>query len=151
MSKPEARPGSLEVAHDAAILWRHIAPAGTSMDDVLEPSYFRNNIRECVQQRVPGRNAWNKIEVIAEDASYYMQLIVVSVGADTVTTHPIIKERIAKGAPGRKPNVPDGYKVEFIPQSGWRAMAPNGFLVAEKMTIEDEAIRAAAGHAKGVE
>lgn len=147
----EARPGSLEISHDASVLWRHIAPAGTSMDDVLDPGYFRNNIKECAQQRVAGRNAWNKIEVIAEDASFYMTLLVLAVGPDRVETFPIIKEKLARSQPGRKAMKPDGYKVEFVSPSGWRAIAPNGFMVAEKLTVEEEAIKAAAAHAKGGE
>ena len=144
----EARAGSFEAAHDASIVWRYVVPSRHSPEDVQSPKYFRNMMREAAQQRVIGRNAWNKVECIWEDGSRYMLLMIMLVGQDLVQTVPLIHERLVKAQPGRKPNVPEGYKVEFIEGSGWRALSDKNYVVTEKVVTEEEALRAAVDHAR---
>jgi hypothetical protein len=74
--------------------------------------------------------------------------MVMSVGQDLVQTVPIMNERLVKAQPGRKPSVPEGYKVEFIEGSGWRALSDKNYVVTEKVVTEDEALRAAVDHAR---
>ena len=145
--KHEARPGSLEVMQDASVTWRHMAPPGVKMDDVRRPDYWRNVIRECAQQRFPGKHAWNRIEVIAEDGTWECDLRVITAAEGLVHTR-LLREWVQKLPPGRKPSVPDGYRIEHIPSNGWRALDPNGQIVAQRLTIEDEALRAAVEHAR---
>lgn len=144
---PEAKPNSLEAAYDAAMTWRYIAPAGTTVEMCQRPDYWRNLTRECGQQRVPGRHAYNKIEIIAEDGTWEAELRIMAVSDGLVTTR-LIREWNAPARPGRKAAVPDGYVVEHISNNGWRALDPKGVIIAANMTIEDDAIRAASAHAK---
>lgn len=144
---PEARPGSLEVSHDASIAWRYLAPAGVTLDQCQRPDYWRNVTRECAQQRVHGRNSWNRIEIIAEDGTWEAELRVLSVVDGLVQTR-LIREWNAPARPGRKAAVPEGYVVEHILNNGWRALDPKGVIIASNMTIEDDATRAASAHAK---
>lgn len=144
---PEARPGSLEVALDASITWRYLAPAGTTLDQCQRPDYWRNVVRELGQQRVLGRHAWNRIEIICEDGTWEAELRVLSVSDGLVQTR-VIREWHVPAKGGRKPSVPDGYKIEYVPSNGWRALDPNGQIIAASLSIEDDAVRAAAGHAR---
>lgn len=144
---PEARPGSLEALHDASVTWRYFAPAGVTLEMCQRPDYWRHNIRELGQQRINGRHAWNRIEILAEDGTWEADLRVLSVDQGLVHTR-VIREWQAPAKPGRKPVVPDGYKVEHIPNNGWRALDPNGHIVAASLPIEDEAVRAASAHSK---
>lgn len=144
---PEARPGSLENVYDACVTWRYFAPAGVTLEMVQRPDYWRNVTRELGQQRITGKNAWNKIEVLAEDGSWEAELRVLSVEAGLVHTR-VIREWTPKATPGRKPNLPDGYIVEHVPNNGWRALDPNGEPIASKKPTEEDAIRAAAAHSK---
>lgn len=144
---PEARPGSLEVAHDASVTWRYIAPAGHTLEMCQRPDYWRNLNRECSQQRVVGRHAWNKIEIIAEDGTWEAELRILSVADGLVSTR-LIREWNAPSKPGKKPVLPEGYKIEHLPSNGWRALDPNGLPIATNLPIEDDAIRAASQHSK---
>jgi hypothetical protein len=144
---PEARPGSLENAGDAAVTWRYLAPGGHTLEMCQRPDYWRNCSREVGQQRVLGRHAWNRIEIISEDGTWEAELRVLSVANGLVQTR-LLREWTAPQKPGRKPNVPDGYKVEHISGNGWRALDAHGAPVVVNQTTEDDALRAAYAHAK---
>ena len=143
----EARPGSMEVTHDASITWRYIAPVGHTIEDIQRPDYWRNLIKECGQQRVAGRHAWNRIEVLGEDGTWEAELRVISASAGLVSTR-LLREWKATGKPGRKPVTPEGYKIEHIPSNGWRCLDSHGDLIATNLPIEEDAIRAASAHYK---
>lgn len=144
---PEARPGSLEHAGEAAITWRYIAPPGTTLADCQRPDYFRNNVRECAQSRYPGRHAWNKIEIIAEDGTWEAELRILSAALGLVHTR-LIREWKVAALPGRKPGLPEGYRIEHVQGNGWRCLDQNAGMVAQLLSTEDEALRAAAAHAR---
>ncbi len=151
--KPEARPGSLDNLADASVTLRYFAPPGHTLEMCQRPDYWRNCTREAGQQRVPSRHAWNKIEILAEDGTWEAELRVLSVSAGAAGTGGLVHTRLirewsAPAKPGRKPALPDGYVVEHIPGNGWRTLDPNGMPVATNLPIEDDAIRAAANHAK---
>lgn len=148
--KPEARPGSLDPVYDASMPWRYLAPAGHTLEMCQQPSYWKNVAKEAGMQRVLGRHAWNKIEIICEDGTWEAELRVLSVvdGPSPLVNTRLIREWHAPVKAGRKPSVPDGYTVEHIANNGWRTLDPGGQIIAANMTIEDDAIRAASNHAK---
>ncbi len=145
--KTEARPGSLEVTYDASITWRYLAPAGVTLEMCQAPTYWAQCTRELGQQRVLGRNAWNRIEIISEDGSWEAELRVLSVKDGLVQTR-LIREWQEPAKPGRKLTVPEGYVVEHIADNGWRALDPKGRIIIEKQSVEDDALKAAVSHAK---
>ena len=145
--KPQARPNSLEVAQDSSITWRHYAPVGVTLEMCQRPDYWRNVLREVGQQRIVGRNAWNRIEILAEDGSWEAELRVISVADGLVSTR-LLREWSEPVKPGRKASVPEGYTVEMVTGNGWRAVDPNGNVVASKLPVEDQAIKAAVSHSK---
>ena len=144
---PEAKPGSLDSQYDCSIIWRHVAPAGITLDHCQRPDYWRNVIREVGQQRVPGRHSFNRIEILAEDGTWEAELRVMSVDQGLVQTR-LLREWKAAGKPGRKPALPDGYEIEHLSNAGWRALDPNGGIVTTGKTTEEAALREAAAHAK---
>lgn len=145
LDKPkQARPGSLESAYDAAITWRYIAPAGHTLDDCMRADYFANNMREVGHQRTPGRHAWNKIEIIAEDGAWEAELRIISAADGLVQTR-ILREwndEKRKAEPA-----PDGYRVEHVANNGWRAFDQAGATVIEKAATRDQALALAKQHA----
>lgn len=145
--KPEARPGSLDPVYDASMPWRYLAPAGHTLEMCQQPSYWKNVAKEAGMQRVLGRHAWNKIEIICEDGTWEAELRVLSIAEGLVHTR-LLSQWQAPAKPGRKPAVPEGYVVEHIANNGWRALDPGGQIIASNLTIEDDAVRAAASHAK---
>ena len=150
--KPEARPGSLEPAIDASITWRYLAPAGVTLEMCQAPDYWGNCVRELAQQRVFGRNSWNKIELIAEDGTWEAELRVLSVKDGLVHTR-VLRVWPEQPAIAAKPaappaQVPAGYTVEHIPENGWRALDRKGNVIIEKQSVEDDALKAAITHAK---
>lgn len=86
MADIQAKPGTLENLHDCSVTLRHIAPIGTTLADVLRPDYWYNNVREVSQQRVHGRHAFNKIEVLSESGGWEAELRVMSVEGNMVET-----------------------------------------------------------------
>ncbi len=145
--KIEARPGTLEPVSEAALFWRHVVPPGVTLEMVRRPDYWRNVVRECAQSRVAGRTPWNRLEVICEDGTWEAELRILSAADGLVQTR-VIREWHAEAKPGRKPQVPEGYVVEFIRDNGWRALDPNGVVLSSRLPVEDDAIRAAATHAR---
>lgn len=150
--KPEARPGSLEPVYDASMPWRYLAPAGHTLEMCQQPDYWSLNTRELGMQRVLGRHAWNKIEIIAEDGSWEADLRVLSVeqgvaGAGGRVFTRTIREW-HKPVEQRKAAVPEGYKVEHIQGNGWRVVDPKSNVIRDKIAIEDEAVRTAVNHAR---
>lgn len=141
--KTEARPGSLDNAYDASITLRYLAPHGHTLDDCKRPDYWRNVVKEAGQQRIIGRHAWNRIEIIAEDGTWEAELRVISAGDGLVHTRVLRAwhaERKSEAA------APDGYTVEHVGGNGWRALDPKSAILAEKKSSRDEALAAAVEH-----
>lgn len=143
----EARPGTLEHLQNVSITLRYVAPLGHMLEDCLRKDYWKNLTRECSQQRIPGKHAWNRIEIIAEDGTWEAELRILSVGPDYVETRLLREWRQPAEKVARKPKAPAGYTVEMVGGNGWRAMAPKGLVVAEKLLTEAEAVKAAEAHA----
>lgn len=143
----EARPGTLENLQNVSVTLRYVAPLGHMLEDCLRKDYWKNLTRECSQQRIPGRHAWNRIEIIAEDGTWEAELRILSVGHDYVETRLLREWRQPAEKAARKPKPADGYKVEMVPGNGWRAVGPKNLVVAEKLLTEAEAQKAAEDHA----
>lgn len=146
--KQVARPGSLEPLSEAAMSYRYMAPIGHTLEMVTHPEYWKNNARECRHTRLSGRNAWNRIEVIAEDGSWEADLRILSVSDSGLVELRVIREWQEAAKPGRKPTIPEGYKVEIVPGHGWRALDRFGEVIAQKLPIESRAVEAALDHAR---
>ncbi len=145
LNKPiEARPGSLDNAYDAAVMLRYIAPVGHTLDDCRRPDYWRNVVKEAGQQRILGRHAWNRIEILAEDGTWEAELRVLSAGDGLVHTRVL---RAWNAETKTEAPAPNGYTVEYISGNGWRAIDPGGAILTEKRTARDDALRAAELHA----
>lgn len=142
---PTARPGTLDLQHDASFTYRYIAPPGHTLEHCSHPEYFRHNERACGFTRSGSKNAWNKIEIIAEDGSWEADLRILSVANGLVETR-VIRHWETQAKPGRKPSVPDGYKVEHIQDHGWRALDRFGEPIVQKQPTEDKALAAAIDH-----
>lgn len=147
IDKIEARPNTLDMAIDASVTWRYLAPAGHTLEMCQAPDYWKHCVRELNQQRVLGRHAWNKIEIIAEDGTWEAELRVINVADGLVNTR-LLREWRAPVKLGRKPAVPEGYTVEHIANNGWRVLDPDRQIIAANISIEEEAVRQAAAHAK---
>ena len=142
--KLEARPGSLDSSHDATVTWLYVAPAGHTLEDCQRPDYWGNVRREAGLQRVVGRHAWNKIEIVAEDGTWEAMLRVVSVSQDgQVMTRLLSSWTDPKKA---QADAPEGYTVEHIAGNGWRALDPKQAPLTEKKASRDEALLAAVEH-----
>jgi len=141
----EARPSALDVAGDASITWRYTAPSGHTLQDCLRPDYWQNSVRELGQQRVIGRHAFNRVEILAEDGSWEAELRVMSVDKNLVTMR-LLREWTAPQATRSDVTVPEGYKVEHIGGNGWRALDPKGQILIEKQTDRAKAVQAAVEH-----
>ena len=142
---PEARPGSLDNMLDAAVQLRYMVPADHAADDLLRPDYWRNVTREAGQQRVPGKHAWNTIRALAEDGSWMLDLLVISVRDGVVHVR-----ELARWDWRGTEAAPTGYTVEHIRDNGWRAIEPGGAVIAERRTSRDEAVIEAKKHQEKV-
>lgn len=142
-----ARPGSLEPLSDACVSFRYFAPPGVTLEECLKPDYWRNNIRDLSRSR-DGKPAFNRIELMAADASWEADVRVMEVSDGLVTLRVLRRwpESLVEKQPEQP--VPEGYRVEFIDANGWRALEPGGTTLTEKRTTRDEAMRRAVEHAR---
>lgn len=139
--KPVARPSLLDMAQDASIVWRYLAPVGTTIEMCLAPEYWAQCSRELGQTRVIGRHAWNKLEIISEDGTWEAELRVITAEPDRVFVRLLRywqSDRVTK--------LPAGYDVAHVPGNGWRVMNHQGAILTEKLATEDEAVRFAHRH-----
>lgn len=67
----KAGPASIAQADHKRVIWRHTAPIGAKLEDVLQPIYFCNVAKKLTEL--------SKIEVVAEDGSWYAELLIVCV------------------------------------------------------------------------
>lgn len=149
MSKPTARPGSLENEYDCAVTLRYVAPSGITLEDCLRPDYWKDCLRELGQQRVPGRHAFNKVSIIAQDGTWEAMLRNMSI-ADGLAYMRVLDTWKAPAHQGKMPQPPEGYLIDLIDNNGWRVLDEHGQPVATNLTTREDAIRAAAKHAKKV-
>ena len=147
MTDIKAKPASLERVQDASISYQYIAPPGHTLEQCMNPEYWANNVRECGFTRVTGRNAWNKIEIIAEDGSWEADLRILSAKDGLVHTRLLRQWPLPEIKTEKKPEIPKGFKVEYVEANGWRALDTFGEPIAQKLPTEIKAIEAAIAHA----
>ena len=121
-----------------------MAPAGHTLEDCTQPSYWSNVRREAGLQRVVGRHAWNKIEIVAEDGTWEALLRVVSVDQDGQVMTRVLSQWAEPQA--KAADAPEGYTVEHITGNGWRALDPKRATLTDKKASHDEALLAAVEH-----
>lgn len=138
-SNKKARPGAVVAELDTRITWTHVAEPGTTLQDCLEPTYWANNLRQLGQQRVVGRHAWNTVTILAEDGSWEAMLRVVGMVPNGAKVRLMWSWRDPDSA--SKP-LPEGYRIEYVPMNGWRAIDPAGHIIGDKLEVEDAAYRA---------
>lgn len=154
MADHVALPGSLETAHDVSITYRYMAPVGHTIEMCCDPDYWKHNLRECNQQRIGGRHAWNKIEIVSVDGTWEALLRIMSVDIQNgrVSTR-LLSQWPASTQPAvdtQDAPIPDGYRIDFIEGNGWRAIEPGGTTLIEKRPSRDDAVRRALEHASKV-
>lgn len=114
----------------------------------MKPDYWRNNIRELARGRETGKPAFNRIEIMAADGTWEADLRVME-AADGLATLRLLRRWPEVATAKAEPvEAPDGYRVEFIDNNGWRALEPGGHTLTEKRTTRDEAMRRAVEHAR---
>ena len=138
---PAIQPWDLRAKSSALLEFFHVVPAGVSLETAMTASYWR--IGWMLLDATPHA----EVTLIADDGAYDVTVRLLSITATSVEWR-VLREWEPKRAPGRKPNVPDGYQVEHLPGQGWRAVAPDGSVLIEKKASEDDALRAALAHSK---
>jgi hypothetical protein len=139
-----ARSGNIEKWCDIAKTWRYIAPAGTALQDCVRPDYWKHNLRELGETTVRGRHAFNRIEILAEDGSWEVDLRVMEIDRELE----MVKLRVLRVWRDTSLDValPVGYEIEFISGNGWRAWAPDGTGLIEKAAMRQLALDAVLAH-----
>ena len=136
-----ARAGSLKPRHDVAIQWRYVVPAGDTLQTCLQPNYFRHALKELGASQIKGVNAFNTVEIIAEDGSWEADLRVLDVDLELE----LVKFRLLhfwQDETVEKP-LPDGYEIEFVRGNGWRAFNPRREQLIGGASIRAQAFDAA--------
>lgn len=139
--KPICKPHEIEPAEQRRYIYLHVAPAGVTLEQVCEPSYWAPVTGELRRAR------WARIEVVCDDGSWEADLRVYATGEGFAKVR-VLQSWAFSEKVERKPKTPDGYRIEHIPSQGWRALTPAGDVIADRKQVESEAINAAREHAK---
>jgi hypothetical protein len=128
----------LRGAHEVRWVFMHEAAPGVTIDDVMQPGYWKN------VAKLLGSSKNAKIEVIARDQSWEAELRVYSVGDGfaKVRILNLWDSSKARSKGGRPPVLPEGFKADFV-ENGWRVRAPSGDIIVERQATKDDAISAA--------
>lgn len=141
MQAAAVAPWDLKQKHSALLEFVHIVPPGVTLETALSSSYWRN------AWKVLEGKKYSTIDLLADDGSFDVTVRILDATATSMEFR-VVREWEPKRAPGRKPNVPNGYTVEHLPDQGWRAVAPDGTVLIEKKASEDDALKAALNHAR---
>lgn len=141
MQSPAVAPWDLKAKASAVLEWFHVVPAGVSLEAALASSYWRNAWKLLENKK------YSTVDLIADDGAFDVTVRVLDATANSVEFR-ILREWEPKRAPGRRPSVPDGYVVEHLPEQGWRAVAPDGSVLGDKISGEDGAVKMAVAHAR---
>jgi hypothetical protein len=138
MKKPAASPHQLQDSRSVKLELFHVVPSGLSLDAVLDPSYWRN------AWKVLDGKTNSTIELVAEDGAWEAMARVLSAKDGIVKLRVVSKWEADRS----KASVPDGFKVEFIPGKGWRALDTDNTVIVDGEPAEADAIAAAVARAK---
>jgi hypothetical protein len=127
--------------HELVAAYIHFAPPGVPLDRVLMPEYWRRVAPELARTR------WSGILAISESGEWEALLRVTSVGIDWAKVRVVSYANYAT-ADAAPP--PDGYTIEFLISSGWRALSPAGEVVCAGQALRAEAVAIAQRHADAI-
>lgn len=126
-------PSRLQSADYVRASWRTNVPAEYSFEDATTPEFWTHVANTL--------KLGDKIEMLAENGTWYAELLVVYIDRGTVKTAVLFKTDLAAEAP--VPSLIDGYKVEWSgPHTKWRVVRQKDGEVVH--THEPDKARAAA-------
>lgn len=135
--RPVCNMHQLVERHTAAVNFLHIVPHGVTVDDVLAPSYWAN-----AWKRFEGKER-STVDFIAEDGSWELYARIVKVGEGKVIFR-VLRDWME---PNANAEVPEGYRVEFISENGWRGIDPTGAVIVDKQPERGFALDVVLEHA----
>ena len=132
-------PHQIVEKHVHVVSFFHKVPHGVTPHEVLEPSssYWAN-----AWKRFEGREM-STVEFLAEDGSWDAEVRVLKVEDGKVHFRVLREWR----EPASDLEVPEGYRVEFIAENGWRAIDPAGTVIKDRMPAKTDVLTAALDHA----
>lgn len=112
------------------VVCQAVVPNDVSADDVLKPDFYA-----LVSSRFEQSGFLPEIEIVPEDLSWYMRVVVTSYG----TTHAVVKELIRKEFEDTKydvaPEDDSGYTVKFRgPSHKHCVLSPSGDVIASGLS-----------------
>jgi hypothetical protein len=123
--------------------WFHVVAPGTTFEQATDSRYWRN-VWQMLQNK-----QHSTIDLVADDGSWEAKVRVLYVADGIVKFRTIYHLDLASKAT-KALDVPPKYRIEHLAKSGWRAIDPAGTVVASNEPTKDDAIRAAAQHARKV-
>lgn len=140
MSVEALSPNRFKNVENVSCTYQAVVPAGVTLKDVLEPSFWAHAATE-IDRRF--RN--HRIEVIAEDGSFDVDLRVLKVGERMVSV------RLLREAPNTKGGVADISAEQELPRidfvrgrgdnAGWRVLDATGQVYSDRIEGKENAQR----------
>ncbi len=134
-------PKNLTRSEFANTTYRQIVHRGVEPKDVVDPDFWQHVTGQMGRQQTGKLRVYDKIEVIAEDFSFYMELLVIATDvrgtwAQTMALRCVTPSSVAvpgvEAAPVREPTSDgpdsDGYRVEFAGPHKFRIVRGNDVL-----------------------
>ena len=123
-------------------VFRAVPEDGTILDDMLDADYWQH----VAQLMRP----WDRVQVEAENGSFYAELIVQTADRLTANVRPIAYADLSVGAPSDG-DIPTGFRVEWAgPISKWRVLDSRSNVVKEGYQNKSVAIQWISNHAKSL-
>jgi hypothetical protein len=120
-----------------SINFLHKVPHGLVLDDVLAHAYWAN-----AWKRFEGKEC-STVDFLAEDGTWEAYARVTRVVEGRVTfriLHHWQEDPVSI-------EIPEGYRVEFLSDNGWRALDPNGTIIIANQPQRGDVMNAALEHA----
>lgn len=123
----------MQQAEFARTVWDATPPAGTTLDDMMDPAYWVHVAAKL--------KPWDRIEVRAEDGTWYAELVVRMATRTAAVVAQV--HYVQLGAPATVAKADDIYEVEFKPAQRWRVRRlSDGIVMSSDHATREEATRA---------
>lgn len=109
-------------------IFRASPPAGTTVDDILEPAYW---VHIAAKLKPDGGDI---IEVLPEDKAFYAELLVLSASKIHAKVVPIVAVKLASAVSKKSEPTPKGFEISFKgPQRKWSIIRK-----ADKVVVQEK-------------
>lgn len=110
----QADPSRFAIAESKRKIWDSIEPAGTKVEDLMVPAYWKLIVARYGLDRIAGISPWDRLECREETGAWYAEFVIRHASHDGLELHPLKGVLLQDVGPqGASPRVTTGLSVRY--------------------------------------